>query len=69
MLRTDFGAVSYTHLDVYKRQDKYRYIKLCTPGTDSRTADGYLYQNRNFGDLCLLEKKVEGCAMNVAAGA
>ena len=27
-------------------RDKYSYIKLFTPGTDSRTADGYLYQNR-----------------------
>lgn len=50
-------------------RDKYSYIKLFTPGTDSRTADGYLYQNRCFGDLFLLEKKVEGCAMNVSAGA
>ena len=51
-------------------RDKYSYIKLFTPGTDSRTADGYLYQNRCYGDLFLLEKKVEGCAMNVeAAGA
>ncbi len=48
-------------------RDKYGYIKLFTPGTDSRTADGYLYQNRNYGDLFLLEKKVEGCAMNVEA--
>jgi len=24
-----------------------------------------LYQNRCYGDLFLLEKKVEGCAMNV----
>lgn len=48
-------------------RDKYSYIKLFTPGTDSRTADGYLYQNRSFGDLFLLEKKVEGCAMNVSA--
>ena len=51
-------------------RDKYAYMKLFTPGTDSRTADGYLYQNRNYGDLFLLEKKIEGCAMNVeAAGA
>lgn len=50
-------------------RDKYSYIKLFTPGTDSRTADGYLYQNRCFGDLFLLEKKIEGCSMNVAAGA
>ncbi len=46
-------------------RDRYSYIKLFTPGTDSRTADGYLYQNRNFGDLFLLERKVAGCAMNV----
>ena len=46
---------------------KYSYIKLFTPGTDSRTADGYLYQNRSYGDLFLLEKKIEGCSMNVDA--
>lgn len=39
-------------------RDKYSYIKLFTPGTDSRTADGYLYQNRNYGDLFLLEKTI-----------
>ena len=50
-------------------RDKYSYIKLFTPGTDSRTADGYLYQNRNFGDLFLLEKKVEGCTINAEAAA
>lgn len=48
-------------------RDKYAYIKLFTPGTDSRTADGYLYQNRCYGDLFVLEKKVAGCAMNVEA--
>lgn len=50
-------------------RDKYSYIKLFTPGTDSRTADGYLYQNRCFGDLFLLERKVSGCAMNVTPAA
>lgn len=48
-------------------RDKYSYIKLFTPGTDSRTADGYLYQNRCYGDLFLLERKVPGVAMNVEA--
>lgn len=48
-------------------RDKYSYIKLFTPGTDSRTADGYIYQNRNYGDLFLLEKKVVGCVMNTQA--
>lgn len=46
-------------------RDKYSYIKLITPGTDSRTADGYLYLNRCFGDLFLLELKKEGCSINV----
>ena len=46
-------------------RDKYSYTKLFTPGTDSRTADGYLYQNRSYGDLFLLEKKVDGVSMNV----
>lgn len=46
-------------------RDKYAYIKWFTPGTDSRTGDGYLYQNRAYGDLFLLEKKVPGCAINV----
>lgn len=54
------------HTSCVVARDKYSYIKLFTPGSDSRTADGYLYQNRNYGDLFLLEKKVEGCAMNVA---
>lgn len=47
-------------------RDKYSYIKLYTPGTDSRTADGYLYQNRNYGDLFLLEKKKAGCSINIS---
>ncbi|WP_027296095.1 hypothetical protein [Robinsoniella sp. KNHs210] len=55
------------HTSCVVARDKYSYIKLFTPGTDSRTADGYLYQNRNFGDLFMLEKKVEGCSMNVQA--
>jgi hypothetical protein len=50
-------------------RDKYSYIKLFTPGTDSRTADGYLYQNRNYGDLFLLDRKVAGCWMNITTHA
>ena len=48
-------------------RDKYSYIKLFTPGTDSRTADGYLYQNRNYGDLFLIENKASGVSMNAEA--
>ena len=29
-------------------RNKYSYIKVFTPGTDSRTADRYMYQNRRF---------------------
>lgn len=55
------------HTSAVVCRDKYSYIKLFTPGTDSRTADGYLYQNRCYGDLFLLERKVDGVAMNVEA--
>lgn len=48
-------------------RDKYSYIKLFTPGTDSRTADNYLYQNRYYSDTFLLEKKAPGIAINTAA--
>lgn len=55
------------HTSCVVARDKYSYIKLFTPGTDSRTADGYLYQNRYYGDLFLLERKVAGCSMNIQA--
>lgn len=29
-------------------RNKYSYINVFTPGTDSRTADNYIYQNRRF---------------------
>lgn len=48
-------------------RDKYAYIKLFTPGTDSRTADKYIYQNRNYGDSFLIENKACGIAFNVEA--
>lgn len=41
-------------------RDKYAYIKLFTPGSDSRTADNYIYQNRCYSDLFLLERKADG---------
>lgn len=48
-------------------RDKYAYIKLFTPGTDSRTADKYIYQNRCYGDSFLIENKACGIAFNVEA--
>ena len=35
-------------------RDKYAYMKLFTPGTDSRTADKYVYQNRYYTDTFLI---------------
>ena len=48
-------------------RDKYSYIKLFTPGTDSRTADNYLYQNRYYGDLFVIEAKNAGVIINAEA--
>lgn len=48
-------------------RDKYAYMKLFTPGSDSRTADKYIYQNRYYTDTFLIENKACGIAMNVEA--
>lgn len=48
-------------------REKYDYIRLFTPGSDSRTGDGYIYQNRKYGDLFLLEKRLDGVKINVEA--
>lgn len=46
-------------------RDKYAYMKVFTPGTDSRTADKYIYQNRYYTDTFLIENKACGIAINV----
>lgn len=48
-------------------RNKYSYIKVFTPGTDSRTADKYVFQNRNFGDTFLIQNKACGIAINAEA--
>lgn len=48
-------------------RSKYSYIKLFTPGTDSRTADKYVFQNRSYGDTFLIQNKACGIAINVNA--
>lgn len=48
-------------------RDKYAYMKLFTPGTDSRTADNYIYQNRYYTDTFLIERKSCGIAINAEA--
>lgn len=49
--------------------DKYAYIRTFSPGSDSRTADGYIYQNRKYGDLFLIEAKKAGVAICADAAA
>lgn len=48
-------------------RDKYSYMKLFTPGSDSRTADSYIYQNRYYSDTFLIERKAAGIAINKEA--
>ena len=48
-------------------RDKYAYMKLFTPGTDSRTADKYVYQTRYYTDTFLIQNKACGIAINAEA--
>lgn len=50
-------------------RSKYSYIKVFTPGTDSRTADKYVFQNRNYGDTFLIKNKACGISINAQAEA
>lgn len=55
------------HPDCVISRDKYAYMKVFTPGTDSRTADKYIYQNRYYTDTFLIERKSCGIAINAEA--
>lgn len=48
-------------------RSKYAYMKLFTPGTDSRTADKYVYQAREYGDTFLIKNKACGIVINAEA--
>lgn len=52
------------HPDSVVARERYAYIKMFAPGTDSRTGDGYIYQNRKYGDLFLLNQRLAGVAIN-----
>jgi len=43
--------------------NKHSYIKLWAPGTHTQ-GDGYLYQNRQYGDLFVVDTRVSGVAVN-----
>lgn len=44
---------------------KHKYIKLWPEGTHTE-GDGYLYQNRKYGDLFLIDTRVQGVKINLA---
>lgn len=43
--------------------DKHKYIKLWPEGTHTQ-GDGWLYQNRKYGDLFVIPNRVEGVKIN-----
>ena len=48
---------------------KYSYIHMFAPGTDSRTADNYLYQNRRYnGTFAIDELLVDGIVVHTTEG-
>jgi hypothetical protein len=44
--------------------DKHSYIRLWPEGTHTK-GDGWLYQNRKYGDLFLIKNRVQGVKFNV----
>lgn len=46
---------------------KHTAIYLWPPGSHT-SGDGYLYQNRRYGDLFLIEKKLDGVKINIDTG-
>lgn len=48
-------------------REKYSYIKVFTPGHDSRTADNYLLQSRFYMDAFLIKNKATGIFINATA--
>jgi len=44
--------------------NKHSYVKLWAPGSHT-VGDGYLYQNRQYGDLFVVESRVNGVCINV----
>ena len=56
------------HPDSVVARMRHEYIQIFTPGSDSRTGDGYIYQNRAYWDAFLLSQRLDGIAFNVTAG-
>ena len=63
---TGAGQISaiLLHPSAVVAREKYDYIKLFAPGSDSRVGSSYLYQNRKYQDLFVLSQKVPGIKIN-----
>ena len=46
--------------------DKHSYIRLWPEGTHTQ-GDGWLYQNRKYGDLFLIKNRIQGVKFNIEA--
>ena len=53
------------HPDSVVARMRHDYIRVFAPGSDSRTGDGYLYQNRAYWDAFLLSQRLDGVKFNV----
>lgn len=54
------------HPDSIIAADKHSYIKLWPEGTHTK-GDGWLYQTRKYGDLFVIDTRMEGIKINLAA--
>lgn len=54
------------HPSAVKATDKHSSIRLWAPGTHTQ-GDGWLYQNRKYGDLFVLETRLQGIKINAEA--
>lgn len=55
------------HPDAVIARMKYEYIRVFTPGSDSYTADNYVYQNRAYWDAFVVTTRLAGVQMNIEA--
>lgn len=64
------GALQMNMILVHPRSviavDKHSYIKLWPEGTHTQ-GDGWLYQNRKYGDLFLIDTRVKGVRINATS--
>ncbi len=56
------------HPDSVVARMRHEYIRVFAPGSDSRTGDGYIYQNRAYWDAFLLAQRLGGVKINYTAG-